>query len=77
LFDQHFRDPRRPTRSRPVGIAAPVGPHADPPTYLFRCETSCGRRGGEEDVERALLALFIPFAMHDAELRARSDRLAR
>jgi TetR/AcrR family transcriptional regulator, regulator of biofilm formation and stress response len=33
--------------------------------------------GAAQDVERALLALFIPFAMDDAELRAWRDRLAR
>jgi TetR/AcrR family transcriptional regulator, regulator of biofilm formation and stress response len=33
--------------------------------------------GASQDVERALLALFIPFAMDDAELRAWRDRLAR
>jgi TetR/AcrR family transcriptional regulator, regulator of biofilm formation and stress response len=32
--------------------------------------------GTSQDVERALLALFIPFAMDDAELRAWRDRLA-
>jgi TetR/AcrR family transcriptional regulator, regulator of biofilm formation and stress response len=32
--------------------------------------------GASQDVERALLALFIPFAMDDAELRAWRERLA-
>jgi DNA-binding transcriptional regulator YbjK len=32
--------------------------------------------GASQDVERALLALFVPFAMDDAELRAWRDRLA-
>jgi TetR/AcrR family transcriptional regulator, regulator of biofilm formation and stress response len=33
--------------------------------------------GARQDVERALLTLFIPFAMDDAELRAWRDRLIR
>ena len=32
--------------------------------------------GASQDVERSLVALFIPFAMDDAELRAWRDRLA-